>query len=167
MLCYISLGSNLGNTKENLEKAISGITQHQDISLVSKSSIYQTEPQGDKDQEWFANQIILIEYAMQGKLESIADNLMQYLLGVESGMGRIRDKARRFGPRIIDIDILLIEDFAINTQIVTVPHPRLLERAFVLIPLQEIAPKISIHKMPIQEALATIHYRVEDNKIYQ
>lgn len=167
MLCYISLGSNLGNTKENLQKAILGIIQHQDISLISESSVYQTEPQGDKNQKWFANQVILINYAMQGELEVIADNLMQYLLGVEAGMGRIRDKTRRFGPRIIDIDILLIEDFTINTQMVTIPHPRLLERAFVLIPLQEIAPKISIHKMPIKEVLAKINYRMEDNKIYQ
>ena len=73
--------------------------------MISKSSVYQTEPQGDKNQKWFANQVILINYAMQGELEVIADNLMQYLLGVEAGMGRIRDKARRFGPRIIDIDI--------------------------------------------------------------
>ena len=62
---------------------------------------------------------------------------------------------------------LLIEDFAINTQMLTIPHPRLLERAFVLIPLQEIAPKISIHKMSIKEVLAKINYRMEDNKIYQ
>ncbi len=167
MLCYISLGSNLGNTKENLQKAISGIIQHPNISLVRVSSVYETEPQGDKNQEWFANQVILIDYNVAEKTEIVADNLMHYLLGVEAGMGRIRDKSRRFGPRIIDIDILLIEDFAIHTQLVTIPHVRILERAFVLIPLQEIAPEISIHKITIKDALANLHYRIQDNQIYQ
>lgn len=167
MRCYISLGSNLGNTEENLQKAILSIVQHNAISLIKSSSVYKTEPQGDKNQEWFANQVIIIDYNVDGEKELIAENLMQYLLGVEAGLGRIRDEARRFGPRIIDIDILYIEDLLLNTPILTVPHPRVLERAFVLIPLQEIAPNIRIAESTIQEALAKLEYRVENNKIYQ
>lgn len=168
MICYICLGSNQGNTENNLAKAVECICQHPQISLLAKSSVYKTEPQGDKEQEWFANQVISVEYAVEGgSSESNADMLMQYLLGVEAGMGRVRDEARRFGPRVIDIDIICFGSGQIQTKWVCVPHPRALERAFVLIPLQEIAPHISIQGMPIGEALQKIQYSVDENKIFQ
>lgn len=168
MICYICLGSNQGNTENNLAQAVEHICQHPLISLLAKSSVYKTEPQGDKDQEWFANQVISVEYAIEGgSSERDADMLMQYLLGVEAGMGRVRDETRRFGPRVIDIDIICFGSEQIQTKWVCVPHPRALERAFVLIPLQEIAPHISIQGMPIGEALQKIQYSVDENKIFQ
>lgn len=167
MRCYLCLGSNSGNTEENLAKAIAGICEHAQISLAAKSGIYKTEPQGDKNQEWFANQVIAIDYACSQPLEYAADMLMSYLLGVEAGLGRSRDEARRFGPRVIDIDIILMENYHISTPLVDVPHKRAQDRAFVLIPLQEIAPHISMQNMPVHEALARLEYRLEGNKIYQ
>lgn len=169
MICYLCLGSNLGNAEENLCRAAENICQHNEITLLARSSVYKTEPQGDKNQQWFANQVIAVDYSpAHGKsTEYLADNLMQYLLGVEAGMGRIRDEARRFGPRVIDIDIIVMEDKKIKTDWVQVPHPRVLERAFVLIPLQEIAPHIMIDDIPVKDALARLQYRLVDNKIYQ
>lgn len=167
MRCYLCLGSNLGNTEENLAKAVAVICEHSQIKLMATSSIYKTEPQGDKNQEWFANQVIEIEYAGVQSLEYTADTLMSYLLGVEAGMGRSRDEARRFGPRMIDIDIILLENYSVSTPLVDVPHKRALDRAFVLIPLQEIAPHITIQNIAVDEALARLEYRLEGNKIYQ
>ena len=169
MICYICLGSNEGQTEKNLADAAACICRHPQLSLLAKSSVYKTEPQGDKNQQWFANQVIAVEYAAAPKdtAAAAADMLMQYLLGVEAGMGRVRDGARRFGPRVIDIDIILLGGENLQTPWVTVPHPRVLDRAFVLIPLQEIAPHITICNIPIGEALAKLPYRLEDNKIFQ
>ena len=167
MRCYLCLGSNEGDTEENLSCAIKSICEHNRIKLLAQSSVYKTEPQGDKEQEWFANQVIEIEYACSLPVEQAADTLMSYLLGVEAGMGRCRDEARRFGPRVIDIDIIFIENAVLTTSLVEIPHKRALERAFVLIPLQEIAPHISIQNIPISEALDSLEYRLDGNKIYQ
>lgn len=167
MRCYLCLGSNEGNPEKNLSRARTSICEHSQIKLLAQSSVYKTEPQGDKNQEWFANQVIAIEYACSLPLEQAADTLMSYLLGVEAGMGRSRDETRRFGPRVIDIDIILIENAVLATPFVDIPHKRALERAFVLIPLQEIAPHISIQNIPVGEALARLEYKRDGNKIYQ
>lgn len=167
MRCYLCLGSNEGDTEKNLAAAIESICEHAQIELFAQSAIYKTEPQGDKNQQWFANQAIAIEYVSSLPLEQAADTLMSYLLGVEAGMGRKRNAARRFGPRVIDIDIILIENEMISTPLVDVPHKRALERAFVLIPLQEIAPHIRIQDIPVGEALSRLVYRLDGNKIYQ
>lgn len=167
MRCYLCLGSNEGSPEKNLEAAIENICKHAQIKLLAKSAIYKTEPQGDKNQQWFANQVIAIEYHSPLPPEQAADTLMSYLLGVEAGMGRCRDEARRFGPRVIDIDIILMENYTLSTLFVDVPHKRALERAFVLIPLQEIAPHISIQNIPVGEALSRLVYRLDGNKIYQ
>ena len=82
-------------------------------------------------------------------------------------MGRVRDENRRFGPRIIDIDILLVGNTKISTNLVEVPHPKALDRAFVLVPLHEIAPHITIHNIHIEDALSQLDYRLKENKIYQ
>lgn len=174
MRCYLCLGSNQGNPEENLVRAAESICRHENIRLHAVSSVYKTEPQGDKNQQWFANQVIAVDYETSGSLAEAADNLMQYLLGIEAGMGRVRDEARRFGPRVIDIDIIAMEDnppsgqmLSLQTKWVTVPHPRVLERAFVLIPLQEIAPHISINSIPTGKALEKLAHRLEGNKIFQ
>lgn len=167
MRCYLCLGSNEGDTEKNLAEAVESICEHPQIELTAQSAVYKTEPQGDKNQQWFANQAIAVEYAVSLPLEQAADTLMSYLLGVEAGMGRKRDAARRFGPRVIDIDIILIENETISTYFVDIPHKRALERAFVLIPLHEIAPHSKIQNIPIGEALSRLVYRLDGNKIYQ
>lgn len=167
MICFFSLGSNLGDKESNLAKAIEHICRHGQIRFLAKSSIYETEPQGDKNQGWFANQVIAVDYDFSVPLDLAVDNLMNYLLGIEAGMGRVRDENRRFGPRIIDIDILLVENTKISTNLVEVPHPKALDRAFVLVPLHEIAPHITIHNIHIEDALSQLDYRLKENKIYQ
>lgn len=167
MRCYLCLGSNKGDTEKNLAAAIENICEHAQIKLLAKSAIYKTEPQGDKNQEWFANQAIEIEYSCPLPIEQAADTLMSYFLGVEAGMGRKRDEARHFGPRIIDIDIIAVENYTLSTLFADIPHKRALERAFVLIPLQEIAPHIRIQNIAVGEALSRLDYRLEENKIYQ
>lgn len=167
MRCYLCLGSNQGCTEKNLSAAVDSICEHASVQLLAKSAIYKTEPQGDKNQQWFANQVIEIEYSCPLPLDQAADTLMSYLLGIEAGMGRKRDVTRRFGPRVIDIDIILMENYTLSTSFVDVPHKRALERAFVLIPLQEIAPHIRIQNIPVEEALSRLEYRLDGNKIYQ
>lgn len=133
---YLSLGSNLGNREENLKKAIHLISQNEDIKINRISSIYETEPIGFKEQDWFLNMVIEIETGLEPHV------LLNYILNVERNMGRVREI--KWGPRIIDIDILLYDDIEIKDRDLQIPHPRMLDRAFVLIPLVEINPDIKI-----------------------
>ncbi|NTW71204.1 MAG: 2-amino-4-hydroxy-6-hydroxymethyldihydropteridine diphosphokinase [Eubacteriaceae bacterium] len=131
---YLSLGSNVGNTMENLEKAVEVLRQHVNISQIS--SYYETEPVGYKDQEWFLNIVL------EGETELEPMELLSFCQGIERGLKRV--KTIRFGPRSIDVDILLYEGYESESEILTVPHPRMLERAFVMVPLCEIAPELEI-----------------------
>lgn len=129
---YLALGSNLGDRLTNLRKAIAFLppkVQH-DI----QSSVYETEPWGYSDQPAFLNQII--------KANTTLDpfNLLVFLKEIEVKQGR--EETFRFGPRLIDIDILFYDDLVMETPKLTIPHARIAERAFVLIPLAEIAPDL-------------------------
>jgi dihydroneopterin aldolase / 2-amino-4-hydroxy-6-hydroxymethyldihydropteridine diphosphokinase len=130
-LVYLGLGSNLGNRKHNLEEAIRQVGEFASIKKIS--SIYETEPWGLKDQPTFLNQVILIESTL-GPTE-----LLTCLKKIERQMGR--KKSVRFGPRLIDLDILFFDDLIMQTDVLTIPHPLITERAFVLVPLAEIAPE--------------------------
>lgn len=132
---FLALGSNLGDREENLNSAIAAI-EREHICVVARSSIYETEPQGVKDQPWFLNMVIECEtryFPLQ---------LLTILLRLERELGRVREKSRRYQPRLIDIDLLLFGDVIMDTPRLTVPHPRMLERRFVLEPLAEIAPAL-------------------------
>jgi len=129
---YLGLGSNLGNRKCNLEEAIRQISEFATINKIS--SIYETEPWGLKDQPKFLNQVIFVESTLG------PNELLLNLKKIEQQMGR--KKSVRFGPRLIDVDILFYDDYMMNTPELTSPHPHLTERAFVLVPLAEIAPKL-------------------------
>ncbi|MBT1702321.1 2-amino-4-hydroxy-6-hydroxymethyldihydropteridine diphosphokinase [Chryseosolibacter indicus] len=129
---YLSLGTNQGNRKENLNKALARIAQ--DIGKVTKlSSIYSTKPWGKKDQDDFLNQVILIETTFD------PTNLLDKILNIERDLGRVREE--KWGPRIIDIDVLFYGDVVINIPELTIPHPAIAERKFILIPLDEISPE--------------------------
>ncbi len=165
---YISLGSNVKNSEQNLKTALEYINLYPKTKIGLCSKIYLTEPQGDKNQPWFYNQIIRLDYNQNdfdNKNEALL--LLDFLLETEKKMGRIRDINRRFGPRIIDLDILLFTNEIINSNILTIPHPRMSERAFILIPLQEIAPNLIINDLTINEALGKISYQIKQNKIFQ
>ncbi len=131
-LAYLSLGSNLGNREGQLREAIQRLGAIGEVRSVS--SIYATEPVEFTDQPEFLNCAVVVETT------SSADKLMQQLLEIERAMGRKR--IRKKGPRTIDLDILLLDDLVVNTPEVTIPHPAMQSRRFVLEPLAEIAPEV-------------------------
>ena len=130
---YLSLGSNLGNRDENLERGLEAL-QYKDIRVIAKSSQYETEPQDVIEQPWFLNMVVECE------TRCFPLQLLGVLQSIERELGRVRAGAVRRGPRVIDIDILLFGNAVLDTPRLTIPHPRLLKRRFVLEPLLEIAP---------------------------
>lgn len=130
---FLSLGSNLGDREGFIDKAKALIAQRI-APIEDSSSIYETEPWGDTNQGYFLNQIIRINTDVKPEL------LLLTILEIERSLGRIRN--RRNGPRSIDIDILLIGNRIINSPDLIIPHPRMIDRKFVLIPLVEIAKEI-------------------------
>lgn len=140
---YLSLGSNIGDTKRNIEKALSLLGEKMEIRKIS--SYYETEPVGYADQDWFLN------IAAEAYTDLEPYELLQVTQGIENEMKRV--KTIRNGPRIIDIDILLYEGFASTDEILTVPHPRMKERAFVTVPLYEIAPDLEIDGVKLSSIL--------------
>jgi len=131
---YIGLGSNVGNRVENLARALLLIQDIEDVHINKVSSLYQTAPWGKTDQEDFINQVIEIE------TELLPLDLLHRLQDIEIKLGRQRDV--RWGPRTIDLDVLLFGRETIDLEELKVPHPYLLQRLFVLIPLQEIDPEL-------------------------
>ena len=128
---FIALGSNLGDRRENLSGAL--LYLEKILQIKDRSSVYETPPWGVTDQPMFLNQVI------RGSTELTPQELLKSLKGIEELMGRV--KSMRFGPRKIDLDILLFDDLELTTPDLVIPHPRMVERAFVLIPLTEIAPR--------------------------
>ncbi len=142
---YIAIGSNLNGPIKQLNKAVEHLKNHPEITIVNVSSFYVTKPVGIENQPDFINAVIEIKYGHG------AHKLIDELLNIELLFGRIR--AEKNGPRIIDLDILLFGDLEINDSDLTIPHPRMMERVFVLLPLAEIAPTIMVNGTPIQIAL--------------
>ncbi len=130
---YLSLGSNLGDRAANLNAAIDRLGELGEV--VAVSSFYETEPVGYTAQPWFLNCAVKLD------TEKMPKQLMGRILDIEREMGRNRKHERSKGPRIIDIDILLFGNSIVDTQSLTIPHPALHERRFVLEPLAEIAPE--------------------------
>lgn len=128
---YLSLGSNLGDREENLRTAIAALSDAK-VRVTRVSSFYETEPVDLREQPWFLN------CAVQAETELLPLELLHALRAIESQMGS--KKLVPKGPRLIDLDILLFGDETIDTQELQVPHPRMLLRRFVLVPLAEIAP---------------------------
>lgn len=128
---YLLLGSNMGNRLEYLKEAEQQLIR-QGIQVMDESSIYETEPWGKENQDWFLNVILQVECS-QGPLE-----LLETILSVEKSLGRIRKE--KWGERCIDIDILYYHDEILETDQITVPHPGIPDRKFALIPLSEMCP---------------------------
>ena len=129
---YLGLGSNLGDREGNLMQALALLSQS--VRLEELSSIYETEPVGYEEQDLFLNAVCRIATDLNPWL------LLHLAKTIESEMGRIPSFPN--SPRPIDVDILLYDDQIVKTQKLTIPHPRLAERAFVLVPLAEIAPEL-------------------------
>jgi len=127
---YLSLGSNIGDRVKNINKAVSLIKANPGINCVEQSTLYITAPQGYLKQDDFINCVLSLETNLE------ASELLLVCQDVEKKLKRVR--LFRWGPRIIDVDILLYGDKIINTPDLTIPHPRMYERAFVLVPLGEL-----------------------------
>ncbi len=126
------------------------------------SEYYETEPQDKADQPWFLNQVVELE--VDPEIWS-PEGLLSAFQAIEAQMGRLRTEPK--GPRPIDIDMLLWEGLEQKTGYLDIPHPAMLQRAFVLIPLKEIAPDLTIDGKSLDEALTSIDYTVEGRKIWQ
>ena len=129
---YLCLGSNMGDRRENIDKAMEYVSQR--LRVTEKSSVYDTEPVGNPEQPRFLNMVCQIKTMLK------AEDLLVLLKAIERKQGRL--PGRKNAPRPIDIDILFYGDSIINTKELTIPHPRLMRRAFVLVPLAEIAPAL-------------------------
>ena len=132
-VAYLGLGSNLGEREENLRNALTSLSPK--VNLDEVSSIYETEPVGYKEQPLFLNLVCRIATNLT------PEELFRLAKDIETRLGRVPSKQRNL-PRLIDIDILFYEDKIMEIQNLTIPHPRLKDRAFVLIPLVEIAPDL-------------------------
>ncbi|GAC1620105.1 MAG: 2-amino-4-hydroxy-6-hydroxymethyldihydropteridine diphosphokinase [Candidatus Acidiferrum sp.] len=130
---YLSLGSNVGDRAKNLTTAIAALADAA-VTVLQVSSIYETEPVDYLDQGWFLNCVV------EAETELTAKELLRELRGIEMRMGSKKQFAR--GPRLIDLDILLYGQESIEAEQLMVPHPRMLQRRFVLAPLAEIAPQL-------------------------
>ncbi|MDO9516409.1 MAG: 2-amino-4-hydroxy-6-hydroxymethyldihydropteridine diphosphokinase [Syntrophales bacterium] len=132
VICFLGIGSNMGNPAANCAAAERHIYDIGGVAVLRCSSLYRTQPVGFEEQDWFVNGVIEVRTALGPR------PLMDALLGVEDKMGRVRNG--KWGPRIIDIDILFYGQTVINEKNLVIPHPRLHKRRFVLVPLDEIAP---------------------------
>lgn len=129
---YLSLGTNLGMREQNLEAVRKELPPA--VRILESSPVYQTEPWGYLDQPDFLNQVLVVETALS------PGELLEYTKGLERKIGR--KPSFRFGPRIVDIDILFYGDRIIDEENLVIPHPRLKDRAFVLIPLADLDPDL-------------------------
>ena len=130
----LALGGNVGDVRTTLDRAIAALCDGTEVQLLARSSDYRTPPWGVTEQPAFIN------CAIVAATELPPSALLARAQAVERGFGRDRAQERRWGPRTLDIDLIAYDDVALNTPELTLPHPRLFERAFVLAPLAEIAP---------------------------
>lgn len=147
----LALGTNLGDRVHNIEEAIRRLTADGSIRLVSRSKLYRSAPWGVTNQDWFVNACV----AVQTELSPHA--LLAHCQAVENDMGRVR--TLKWGPRIIDVDILTFRDLEIADPDLTVPHPLIAERAFVLVPLKDVAPELTLGGRTIDSMLETLDSR--------
>ena len=131
---YLSIGSNIGDRLNQLTEAVRALQAHEQIEVINVSSIYETVPVGFTDQADFLNLVVCLQTTLS------AHQLLTVCQEIENGMGRVRKI--RWGPRTVDLDILLYNHDNVESENLIVPHPRMMERAFVLVPLLEIAPGI-------------------------
>ena len=133
---YIGLGSNLGDRKANIREAEERLAQLPDTRIVKASSLYESEPHGNA-KTWFINSVLEIETEFE------PEELLKRTRAIETAMGRKRVKGKRWGSRIIDIDLLLMDNQTVNKRTLKIPHPEMHKRRFVLMPLAELAPHVT------------------------
>ena len=144
----------MGDKFANLKKAIEELEKMQGTKVLKLSSLYKTEPVGGAEQDWFVNAAAEIETSLTPR------ELLNKLLYIEKNLGRVRDV--KWGPRVIDLDILLYDDLVMDEEGLSIPHPYLHKRGFVLVPLAEIAPKV-IHPK-LKKSMSELMRGIHDNK---
>lgn len=145
---YLGLGSNLGDKKEYIDQAVTFLSQREEITLKKISSYYETDPVGYTDQDVFLNIVVEIDTMLEPY------ELLAYCNEIEEMLQRKR--IVRWGPRTIDVDILLFEGFSSTDERLTVPHPRMMERAFVMVPLYELEQNMIINDVKIEDIIKNL-----------
>ena len=160
-IAYIGLGSNLGRKKANIRRAVKLLSTNKDIKILKISSLYETEPVGYVKQDWFVNACLKAETNLNPR------QLLNTLKDIEKKLKR-KKKFIRWGPRTIDMDILLYDNLRLKTKNLIIPHPEMHKRAFVLIPLLELEPNL-VHptkRKSILELLANLKRNKEVKRLY-
>lgn len=145
---YLGLGGNIGDPRAAMASALAMLDQHPDCRVSAVSRLYRTPPWGKTDQDWFFNAGAAVETSLP------PTTLLGLALGIEQVSKRVR--AERWGPRTLDIDILVFGDLAMRSEQLTIPHPRMTERAFVLMPLADIAPELVVGERAVRDWLADV-----------
>lgn len=148
MRAVIGVGTNIGDRAKNLKEAAEALALLPETKIVKMSALYETEPWGYLDQAKFLNAVILLE------TELSPHALLGACLGIEAGFGRVR--LFKNGPRILDLDLLFYENVTAESKELTLPHPRISERAFVLVPLLDLFPEGTAFGFDIQAALQKV-----------
>lgn len=147
---FVAFGGNVGDARDTIARAIAAFCDGDNVTLRARSSDYRTPPWGMTDQPPFVNACIAIETSLSPY------DLLKRAHEVERAFGRDRQNETRWGPRTLDIDIIDYDGILLDDPMLTLPHPRLFERAFVLVPLAEIAPELTIAGVRIREALTRL-----------
>lgn len=152
---YLALGSNLGDRANNLKQAIIRLSQEPGVRILRVSNVYETDPVGNVEQDAFLNMVIAVE------TEHSPEQLLDKALSIEQELGRVR--TIRWGPRTIDIDVLLYGHQRVQLERLQIPHPELTKRAFVLVPLRDVwrGETLPIYNQPISRYLSSL---LEDQK---
>ena len=148
MSAYLGIGSNIGEMAKMLDRAVAGLAATPGIRILARSADYRTPPWGKTDQPWFLNGAVAVDTDLD------PHGLLDACLRVEQDLGRVREV--RWGPRVIDIDVLAYEGAAVEDARLVLPHRYVRERAFVLVPLAEIAPYIVMGGVRVRFALAKL-----------
>jgi 2-amino-4-hydroxy-6-hydroxymethyldihydropteridine diphosphokinase len=146
----LALGGNLGDVRDTFDRAIAGLCDGAGVQLLARSSNYRTPPWGVLDQPPFINCTVAVATTLSPPA------LLARAQAIERQFGRDRSREQHWGPRTLDIDLIAYDDVVLDTPALTLPHPRLFERAFVLVPLAEIVPERRIGGIRIKDALARV-----------
>ena len=156
-LVYLGLGSNLGDRVGYIQQAVQMLKDNNDIKIINASSFYETEPVGIKSERWFVNAVIALETNIE------PENLLKICIEIESILGRKREslnKKLNYESRNIDIDVLFYDDLILSTDIIQIPHPKVHQRAYTLVPMLELAPDF-VHPI-FNSSIINIHTTLLD-----